>query len=755
MKKRILALLMVSVLVLSTFLTGCGGDKDKNKESNAQGDGPWYKTKYHDIVCNDNEYIGFTAVYDDIMYYTQVKYSEEGGSRNIKFNKLSLKDFTTTEFDNISMKENYYPAATFADESGFYVGMQMLKWDSSYEKLLDSAYQIVHYDTDGNKVSTLDITEELQKKSVDGMQAYIGDLVRDKEGNLILTDNQSFVMAFDKDNNKMADIATNGWGESLSVAENGDVYYIYTDEDTYDQVFAKVNLSEKTLEKCNAKIEAYNVGYGGYHIDKDNRLCCTVDNDFVYFDMETGEKTTVFSWLDYDINADYIDSLYIMDDGRIVLFVCDYVSEKTEYQVITMEESDEPLEEKTIITYATFGTDSDISSAIIRFNKNSEKYRIKVVDYYSDDEDYETSFSAYEEAVLGGNAADIVNVQTSTYESLAQKGMYADLNEMIENDPDVKRSDYFENVLDAFELDGKLYAMPTSFQVSTLIGREDVWKGKENYTLEDIQNVLNASGEGTELMDYMSKQTFLFTFFQGMADQFIDWETGECSFDSKEFIELLEMANSFPAEYDYDGQTLSTWEKLQSGKVLLYGESFYEISGYQIVGKLFDAKTIVLGYPGAKGNGALIQNTDSALAISNDSPNKEAAWEFVKYMISEEYQSNYISWQNPIHKGAFDKMMEKAKKAEYYTDENGNKVESAKMTYGWDDFEISVYAATDEEVAEYKAILEGAETLAYNNGDVMTMINEEVAPFFDGKKSAEEVAKIIQGRVKIFVNESR
>ena len=40
------------------------------------------------------------------------------------------------------------------------------------------------------------------------------------------------------------------------------------------------------------------------------------------------------------------------------------------------------------------------------------------------------------------------------------------------------------------------------------------------------------------------------------------------------------------------------------------------------------------------------------------------------------------------------------------TDENGEQVESPKMTYGWDNFQVSVYAATKEEVAEYKGILE-------------------------------------------------
>ena len=99
--------------------------------------------------------------------------------------------------------------------------------------------------------------------------------------------------------------------------------------------------------------------------------------------------------------------------------------------------------------------------------------------------------------------------------------------------------------------------------------------------------------------------------------------------------------------------------------------------------------------------------------------------------------------------------MEKAQEAEYYTDENGNQVESPKMTYGWDHFQVSVYAATEQDVEEYISILEGATTLTTYEEEIIKMISEEVEPFFDGKKSAADVAKIIQGRVKIYVNENR
>ena len=99
--------------------------------------------------------------------------------------------------------------------------------------------------------------------------------------------------------------------------------------------------------------------------------------------------------------------------------------------------------------------------------------------------------------------------------------------------------------------------------------------------------------------------------------------------------------------------------------------------------------------------------------------------------------------------------MESAMEKEYYVDEHGNKVETAKMSYVLSDLEIDIYAATKEEVAEYRKIIEGATVLANYEKEILVMVEEEAEAFWDNKKSAEEVAEIIQSRVKIYVNESK
>ena len=75
------------------------------------------------------------------------------------------------------------------------------------------------------------------------------------------------------------------------------------------------------------------------------------------------------------------------------------------------------------------------------------------------------------------------------------------------------------------------------------------------------------------------------------------------------------------------------------------------------------------------------------------------------------------------------------------------------MIYGYDDIEVEIFAATKEQVGKYRKIVEGATTLATYDLQIMMIVEEEIEAFFDNKKSDIDVAKIIQSRVKIYINE--
>ena len=51
--------------------------------------------------------------------------------------------------------------------------------------------------------------------------------------------------------------------------------------------------------------------------------------------------------------------------------------------------------------------------------------------------------------------------------------------------------------------------------------------------------------------------------------------------------------------------------------------------------------------------------------------------------------------------------------------------------------------------------LSGCDRRVYMNSTVTDIINEEAAAFFENQKSAEDVARVIQSRVQIYVHENR
>ena len=77
------------------------------------------------------------------------------------------------------------------------------------------------------------------------------------------------------------------------------------------------------------------------------------------------------------------------------------------------------------------------------------------------------------------------------------------------------------------------------------------------------------------------------------------------------------------------------------------------------------------------------------------------------------------------------------------------------MTYWLDGKEIEAEPPTQAEVDKMTELLGSADHLVNYNDSITNIILEEASSYFDGQKSAEAAAKVIQSRVQIYVNENR
>ena len=158
-----------------------------------------------------------------------------------------------------------------------------------------------------------------------------------------------------------------------------------------------------------------------------------------------------------------------------------------------------------------------------------------------------------------------------------------------------------------------------------------------------------------------------------------------------------------------------------------------------------------IGFPTESGQGAYIEY-DDAYMISAKSKHKDVAWEFLRYYLTDEYQSDRV-YSLPIQKKYFLESAQEATERPYWTDSNGERHEYDDNILMNGEI-ITIPPMSQEQVDAAVAMIESITKHPYIDNDILNIINEDMGAFFSGQKSAREVADIIQNRVQLYVDEN-
>ena len=803
-RSRIVALLMV--LILSVTMTGCGrgddsGKNDKKKDKNKKGesieelisdiDNYVYKSE---PIISDDDGSARCKIFDDSMYMMYCEYNypegEEEGDAELfeeegEAEKKVIAEGTT---EDVIAEE---PTEVF--EGG--------------ESTLD--VRIVCNDLSGNKKSEFSVTFTDQG---------VNDFAVDKDGNVaFITErygyddvtgeyNSQFSFAlFDKDGKSL--------GEKQIVNDNPeqtDYFYAYSIKPSKDGYLLLTNIGvdlyDDQLNKKNHIGEINSeVDWGSAFVLRDGRIAAMVytsdQPSFVTYDAETGKKQdtlevpvnlwnyTVTGGNAHDIILSNSTGVfyYNLGDKDITKFI-DYVaSDLCCYSIYNIVEIDDqtfygsyydelsenganvtakftkvPAEKsaaKKTLTLGGMYIGTDIKKNIILFNRGNDNYRIVVKDYSNNagDGDYKKIVDAINNDIIAGTIPDIMLLNTSMdITNYFAKGAFEPLDSYMENDSEFNRSDYMENVLDAMTFEGKLYCITPTFSVNTLVGKKSV-VGDKNLSLTELENIARDMGDNVKVFaSDTTKEQFIRNVMYYDKDEFVDVATGEVKFDSPEFIKILEFTDNLPiTPPDYDDDSWQEYEaEFRLNRALVMTMGLYDfrdsMSYYKMV--MFGEDLGFIGFPTANGSGNTI-GFDNALAISADSQYKDGAWEFIRTYISDDFQEK-ITWGFPISKAALKKRGQEATKPQTYIDEKGQE-QIVKETYWLDGKEVEADPPTQADIDEFIKVLETADSLVNYNESITDIILEEASGYFEGQKSAEAVAKVIQSKVQIYVNENR
>ncbi len=391
----------------------------------------------------------------------------------------------------------------------------------------------------------------------------------------------------------------------------------------------------------------------------------------------------------------------------------------------------------------------------VEFNKQNDDYLIKyAVDLKNLDD--------LSKAVLTGESPDLIYyINRSVLDGMINLGAAADLYPMMESYDGVKPYDLMPNVIEAFDMDGKLYAIPENFCVSFCYANSD-YIGEEysDWTFEDMYDLYDNRPQGMSFAveTYGGLENFLIIDYQL---PWIDSEKMTCNFDNDRFIKLLEFCKNTenPAYLENGSYDAEYFEKkltcMKDMKAMLNNDSRARYGLDGIVNSLGETgltldDASILSMPDSGGTGTI--TCDNCYTVLNTGSCPEGAWAFVSYLLSEEKQMETVSYApgfNWTNKKTFEAALQK-------TITDGNKPEIKKIEHNSDNgtftYEYPV-TVTAEQADRYRDLVLNSNSLEYYNDDVRSILSDEYYRYANDEITAEECAAYIQDRVAILLSE--
>lgn len=366
--------------------------------------------------------------------------------------------------------------------------------------------------------------------------------------------------------------------------------------------------------------------------------------------LKDGSVSTVVNFVNSDLDLQGVSRVIEAGDGRIAVQA--YGSEfiLTTYILEMVDPKD--VKEKTELVLGGYYIDFDVRSQVIKFNKENDKYRISIFDYSQfdlEDDDYEnsTGLTRMNTDIASGNAPDIMSLSEGMpVESYISKGVFEDLTQRYDDDKEIDKSDFLQNVVDAFRTDGKMYLIVPAFTVTGVSGKTKYIGDGKDLTIEKAKKIAESQGIRPERMfGVTERSTILSSAIEFSGNQFIDMEAHSCNFNTPEFEKLLEFVKTIPTEITED-MYQDIYTQYLGDKALLsiqYLNSMYDY--YYMTRDMFgDLDVTVTGFPSEKNQGPSVAGT-MKLGVSSSTSEPDGCWSFVRRFLLPDYQ---MSVESPL-----------------------------------------------------------------------------------------------------------
>jgi ABC-type glycerol-3-phosphate transport system substrate-binding protein len=583
---------------------------------------------------------------------------------------------------------------------------------------------------------------------------YVSAFAVDSSGNAYIGAEQT-IYVLDSNGRTQFKLEVTSWVERLIVMPDGSV--AFTGFADGGRVVKSIDIAARSWgEEISLPFSANTVFPGG----GDYSFIFSDGNNLFGIEESTGESIMLLNWIDSDMSLDGISNIIMLPDGRVLCtsYTWNNYDDRPLFELVILTKTPyEDLPERIVLTLATVWLDWSLRSNIVNFNKTNDTYRIRVIDYseFRTEDDWMAGVTRLSTEIISGRVPDILDVSNLPYSQYVARNLLVDLNPYIDADPELNRDNLMDSVLRAAEINGGLYQIFPTFSISTLYGHPSVLGPNMGWNMSEFRDVLRANPQADfPLGQDFTKNAFLqFAISVGM-DDFVDWSTGRCHFDTDSFIQLLEFANTFPEEFDWDYETyISPYELIAAGRQIILPWGISDFRDIQSGRAMFGGDVVFKGFPTESRTGNTLNLWSGNLSMTSKCSDKDGAWEFMRTIISEDSQGSR-GWGFPVNKTAFNKRLEDAMTPQTYIDEYGNEVEMSQGGIGWGDGPmVELFALTQQDADLLMALIGSLSGTSSQNEALMNIINEGATDFFNGRNSAQDAARVIQSRATILIAE--
>ena len=389
----------------------------------------------------------------------------------------------------------------------------------------------------------------------------------------------------------------------------------------------------------------------------------------------------------------------------------------------------ESAEQTLTLGLIDFEADKEMLRSLIQsYNASGAPVRIEIVNYADGAESYADAVTRRTTELMAGNVPDLLDcsdLSGAQYAGYAKNGILLPLDGIPEEG-------LLLGVQQPCEVDGKRYSIVGAFTLDPLFGPVSKLGASLQTSVEDVLR-----GAVPDVRFVWGGRDLLGVYCRHAAERFLDYDAGTASFESEAFLDLLTACASIqPSELGPDSimqqpmRSVSVYRQMQN--------SWYEQTG--------DAFRVL----SLSADGGVTYQPVLQLGVCAGSSMQEAAAQALQAMLEENFQKT-IADAFPVSTAVLQEQLQQEIDAQKTYQQTAIR-EEGRVDVGEAGAQTFLF---DEAVAaDLMHVLEHVDCRACSNQEILTIILDEADAFFQGRKTAQEAARIMDSRAALFIAEA-